>query len=632
MAYDGIVISSIIHEIKEQCLGGRVVKVQQPGNDTITLTVKGFKGQTKIYLSVNNSLPIVYIADTLPQAPMQAPAFCMLLRKHLGNGRLVDILQPGFDRIFDFVFEHLDEMGDLSQRHLIVEIMGRQSNIILTDSDYMITDCLRRVMPDLGSNDVDEKKLRILFPGQKYESPDSQDKINPVEINTVSEKNSFDRDSYEKYLVSKTMPIPKAIFTSITGFSKSTAEYLVDKAGIDGRKAFSDLSAEEKDRMFDILKMVIDKIKAGDYSPEYIYSDGIKKDYVAISDFSTDTDDKMDSEAGNESGTTSEISMSELLIDFYNNKEKQINVKSKSSDMRKVLQTAVERASRKYDLQLSQLKDTEDRDKYRIYGELLNTYGYNLKGGEDSLTCINYYDNQEITIPLEKDLTAQENSQKYFAKYNKKKRTFEALTGFVKQTKEELDYLLSAKHSLDMAETDADIAEIRSELERAGIIKKKSNSKGARKQVAGKPLHFISSAGYDIFVGKNNIQNEELTFGLATGRDIWFHAKQMPGSHVIVKVKEDDKEMNDIPDSVFEEAASLAAFYSSGNNAKIDTGSSSKSDSKSISKLETKIEIDYTERKNLKKPPQAKPGYVIYHTNYSMVAAPSREGVKQVEE
>ena len=620
MAYDGIVISSVINEIKEQCLGGRVVKVQQPGNDTITLTIKGFKGQTKLYLSVNNSLPIVYIADTLPQAPMQAPAFCMLLRKHLGNGRLVDIIQPGFDRIFDFVFEHLDEMGDLSERHLIVEIMGRQSNIILADADYMITDCLRRVMPDLGSFDEsgsDDKKLRILFPGQKYEVPDPQDKINPV-----SEEKPFDRYAYEKYLVSKSMPIPKTIFTSITGFSKSTAEYIVDMAGIDGRMSFADLSVEEKDKLFDTLKGVIDCIKNGVYSPGFIYADGVRKDYLAIT--------KLEAGSVQESEL---VSMSQLLIDFYNNKEKQINVKSKSADMRKILQTAIERASRKYDLQLNQLKDTEDRDIYRIYGELLNTYGYELKGAEDCLTCVNYYDNKEITIPLEKELTARENSQKYFAKYNKKKRTFEALTGFVKQTKEELDYLLSAKHSLEMAETDADVAEIRTELERAGIIKKKTGSKGARKQEAGKPLHFISSAGYDIFVGKNNIQNEELTFGLAVGKDIWFHAKQMPGSHVIVKVKEDDMKLEDIPDSVFEEAAALAAYYSSGNseNGFGSNSISNSSTNKSKNTNSMKIEIDYTERKYLKKPPQAKPGYVIYHTNYSMMAAPDNS-LKKVED
>ena len=588
MAYDGIVISSVIDEIKTACLGGRVVKVQQPTPDTITLTVKGFKGQTKIYISVNASLPIVYIAEILPQAPMQAPAFCMLLRKHISNGRLVAINQPGFDRIFDFVFEHMDEMGDISERHLIVEIMGRQSNIILTDEKLIILDCIRRVMPDLSDaiSKDDDSNVRILYPGKEYETPDSQGKINVL--------GGFDRYVFEKHLVSKNMPIPKAIFTSLSGFSKSTSEQIVARAGVDGRKSFEDITVEKKDRLFDALTAVVEDIKNGNFHPTLIMdAEGIPKDYIAVGD--------------------SEGSMSKLLIDFYSNKEKRINIRSKSSDMRKHLQTVIARTAKKYDLQREQLKSTEDRDKFRVYGELINTYGYELGADDTVLKCTNYYDNSEVEIPIDPTLTPQENAQKYFAKYNKKKRTYEALTDFLKQTKEELDYLMSAKHSLDMAETDGDIVQIRKELEAAEVLKKKGREKGARKEAAGKPLHFLSSAGYDIFVGKNNIQNDELTFGLAVGKDIWFHAKQMPGSHVIVKLKTDDKGFDDVPDSVFEEAASLAAFYSSGNDA-------------------PKVEIDYTERKNLKKPPQAKPGYVIYHTNYSMMAEPKKTGVQQVDD
>lgn len=597
MAYDGIVISGVIKEIKDACLGGRVVKIQQPTSESITLTIKGFKGQTKVYISVSPGLPIVYLADKLPQAPMQAPAFCMLLRKHLSNGRLVDIKQPGFDRIYDFVFEHLDEMGDLGERHLIVEIMGRQSNIILTDSDMGIMDSIKRVMPDLSEavSKDDDKKVRIIYPGQVYEYPDSQGKINPLD-----EEKPFDRYTFEKRLVSAQLPIPKAIYTSITGFSKSAAEYITASAGVDGRKGFGDITVEEKDRIYDEIQGVIARIKTGEYNPGIIYSNGVPKDYIA-------TLSETDIEAKRFN------SISELLIDFYNNKEKQLNVRNKSTDIKKVVQSAIERTSRKYDLQLGQLKDTEDRDKYRIYGELLNTYGYELRGGEKTLKCTNYYDNQEIEIPLDANLSAKENAQKYFAKYNKKKRTYEVLSGFVVETKAELEYLLSVKHSLEIAETDSDIADLRRELEETSILRKKGRDKGDRRKEKGHPLHFVSSEGYDIFVGKNNIQNDELTFDIATGKDLWFHAKQMPGSHVIVKLKSSDKGLEDVPDSVFEEAASLAAFYSSGSTA-------------------PKVEIDYTERKNLKKPPQAKPGYVIYHTNYSMMAEPKVIGVEKVSD
>ena len=591
MAYDGIVISSIIKEIEDGCLGGRVLKVQQPSQDIVTITVKGFKGQTKLYISASAGLPIVYIASSLPQAPMQAPAFCMLLRKHLGNGKLIGIKQPGFDRVFDFIFEHMNEMGDLCERHLFVEIMGRQSNIILVDENGIILDSIKRIMPDLSSmSDDSDKSTRIIYPGSKYEPPFAQGKVNPVE--------SFDRTLFETQLVSKEGPIPKVIYSSLSGFSKTISQDIVFRAGGDARKGFGDLTDVEKEKIYELLSGLVEDIKKNNYTPSVAYENGIPKDYHAF----MLTDAKAESD-----------SMSEILENFYSRKERAIDIKAKSQDIRKVLTVAIERASKKYDIQLNQLRSTDDREKYKVYGELLNAYGYELKGGEKNLTCLNYYDGKEITIPLDPDLTAQQNSQKYFAKYNKKKRTFAAMTEFVEKTKEELDYLLSAKHSLEMAESESDIVQLRRELEMAEVLKKKGNVKGERKTAAGKPLHFISSDGYDIYVGKNNIQNEELTFEIATGRDLWFHAKQAPGSHVIVKLKADDTKLESVPDRVFEEAASLAAYYSSASDA-------------------DKVEVDYTERRNLKKPPKARPGYVIYHTNYSMMARPGIGTMTQTEE
>ena len=605
MAYDGIVVSSIINEIKDSCLGGRVLKVQQPSSEVITLTIKGLKGQSKIFISSNATLPIVYMADTLPAAPMQAPAFCMLLRKHLGNGRLTDIRQPGFDRIFDFVFEHMDEMGDITERHLLIEIMGRQSNIILTDNEMVILDSIKRIMPDLGEV-TDDKAVRIIYPGRKYELPDSQGKLNPVE--------SFNRNVFDDIMLTKTGPISKVIFSSLTGFSKSIAEEIVFRSGLDGRMTPSDLSDEQKDRLYDCISNIIEGVKSSEYDPCIVYVDGMPKDYHAfrlscyddIRSYSNDNNDFIEADSTDAEHTKDSErvnKMSQLLIRFYADKEKGINLKSRSQDIKKVLTSSIERASRKYDLQLKQLKDTEDRDTYRIYGELLNTYGYSLKGGEDHLTCDNYYDNTEITIPLDPQKSSLENAQKYFKVYNKKKRTWEALQDFVKKTKEELDYLLSLKTFLDMAESEEDVNELRREMQQSGIIKKSKNEKGARKIAASKPLHYVSSDGYDIYVGKNNIQNDQLSFEIATGKDLWFHAKNAPGSHVIVKLKPDDRELTDVPDRVFEEAASIAAFYSSQRNA-------------------PKVEIDYTQRKQLKRPPGANAGYVIYHTNYSMMAEP----------
>ena len=598
MAYDGIVISSVISEIKNSCMGGRVLKVQQPSSESITFTIKGYKGQTKLYISASAALPLVYVAQNLPQAPMQAPAFCMLLRKHLSNGRLTDIRQPNFDRIFDFVFEHMDEMGDISERHLIVEIMGRQSNIILTDSELNIIDSMKKVMPDLSNALESGKELneRIIFPGKEYILPDSQGKKD-IRIGDISKDEFF--DSLTNNGTSRQNVIVKSIFSTFAGFSKGISEEIVYRAGIDSRATFEDITGEQQNSLYNVFSDINTSIKNENYSPCIAYIDGIPKDYHALTLVSYD--DVRASET-----------MSQALISFYEKKQQTINVRSGSADIKKVLTSAIERTTKKYDLQREQLRSTEDREKYRIYGELLNTYSYELKGGEDSITCLNYYDNQNITIPLDVSLTGHENAQKYFAKYNKKKRTYVALTELVQKTKEDLDYLLSVRHSLEMASGENDISEIRKELQQTGIIKKKEKSKGARKQEAGKPLHFRSSEGYDIFVGKNNIQNEEITFGLATGKDIWFHSKNIPGSHVIVKLKAEDRGMEDVPDSVFEEAASLAAFYCSSGDTK-------------------KVEIDYTERKYLKKPPQSNPGYVIYHTNYSMMAEPSKDNVELVE-
>ena len=276
MAYDGVVISNVINDIKKASEGGRVLKIQQPSSDVITITIKGYKGQTKLYISCNASLPIVYIADTLPPAPMQAPAFCMLLRKHLGNGRLIRVEQPGFDRVFDFVFEHMDEMGDIGTKHLIVEIMGRQSNIILLDGDMNIIDSMKRVMPDLSdavSNDSD-KEVRILYPGQEYKAPEGQGKIDIV--------SSYSRGTLSDTLSSKSVNVSKAIFTSFTGFSKGLAEEIVYRSDIDARAMFNELTSDEKERVLDAFEEIIKCIKEGSFNPCIAYVDGVAKDYHSI--------------------------------------------------------------------------------------------------------------------------------------------------------------------------------------------------------------------------------------------------------------------------------------------------------------------------------------------------------------
>ncbi len=275
-------------------------------------------------------------------------------------------------------------------------------------------------------------------------------------------------------------------------------------------------------------------------------------------------------------------------------------IRQKSSDLRRIVQTALERNYKKYDLQLKQLKDTEKRDKYKIYGELLTTYGYELCGGEKELTCLNYYTNEDIRIPLDPQLTAQENSQKYFGKYNKMKRTYEAMTQMVQETRREIDHLESIGAALDIAVKEEDLVQVKEELMEFGFIKRRGPG-NKKPKITSRPYHYLSSDGFHMYVGKNNYQNEEVTFKIAGGGDWWFHAKGVPGSHVVVK-----SEGRDLPDQTFEEAGALAAYYSKGRGNE-------------------KVEIDYIQRKHVKKAAGGAPGFVIYHTNYSMMATPKLE-------
>ena len=299
-------------------------------------------------------------------------------------------------------------------------------------------------------------------------------------------------------------------------------------------------------------------------------------------------------------------SISRLLEDYYAEKNTLTRIRQKSVDLRRVVQTALEKKKKKYDLQAKQLRDTENREKFKVYGELIHTYGYNLEPGAKKLEALNYYTNEMITIPLDSTKTPQENALKYFEKYNKQKRTFEALTSLIEETRDDISYLESVSNALDIALSEDDLTQIKEELIESGYIRRKFTKKKVK--ITSKPFHYLSSDGYHIYVGKNNLQNEELTFHFASGNDWWFHAKGIPGSHVIVKTNGEE-----LPDRTFEEAGKLAAYYSKNRGSE-------------------KIEIDYIEKKHVKKPKGGKPGFVVYYTNYSLMIDSDISQIKQLED
>ena len=577
MAFDGITVASLVSELKDKLIGGRLFKIAQPENDELQLTIKVMKEQYKLLISAGASLPLMYLTDTNKTSPLTAPNFCMLLRKHISNGKIIDIYQPGLERIVNFKIEHYNEMGDLCEKLLTVELMGKHSNIIFMETDGTILDSIKHVNSVMSS-------VRQVLPGRTYFIPDTMSKCNPL---------ATDITEFTGILQEKGTNIAKALYSSYTGISPIIAEEICYRADIDSDLPVNALDTATLNKLYEAFDGIINTIKSGNYEPNIIYKNDEPIEFSPIklkiySDLKLDEYD----------------SISEVLNNYYATKNVLTRIKQKSYDIRKIVTTTLEKDYKKYDLQLKQLKDTEKRDKYKVYGELITAYGYGVEPGSKSMNALNYYTNEEITIPLDDTISVMDNAKKYFDKYTKLKRTSEALEGIVLETKSEIDHLESVLTSLDMALTENDLKEIKEELILSGYIKRKGPAK--KEKIKNEPYHYISSDGFDMYVGKNNLQNEEITFKLANGGDWWFHSKTFPGSHVIVKT-----EGKELPDATFEEAARLAAFYSKGRD-------------------QDKVEIDYIERKHVKKVAGAKPGFVIYHTNYSMAIEPNIKEIRQI--
>ncbi len=566
MAFDGITIANIVKELNHSLIGGRIYKIAQPESDELLLTIKTAGGQKRLFISAGASLPLIYLTNHNKQSPMTAPGFCMLLRKHIQNGRITQISQPGLERIIQIEIEHLNELGDLCTKKLMVEIMGKHSNIIFVNDENIIIDSIKHISGMVSS-------VREVLPGRTYFIPENQGKHNPL---------TTDRDEFEMQIRQKSMAVFKAIYNTYTGFSPVIAHELCHRAQIDGDYSTASLSPESMKLLYDKFQNIILDIKNGNFVPHIVYKNKIPVEFAAIP-----------LTIYKDAEITTYPSISEVLEQYYAEKNMVTRIRQKSVDLRKIVQTALERNIKKYDLQLKQMKDTEKKDKYKVYGELLNTYGYDVEPGATSMTALNYYTNEEISIPLDQELTPSENAKKYFEKYNKLKRTHEALSELTKKVKAEIEHLESISTALDIALKEEDLIQIKEELIESGYIRRKGGTKKVK--ITSKPFHYISCDGYHMYVGKNNYQNDELTFKFASGNDWWFHAKDIPGSHVIVKSNGEE-----LPDRTFEEAAKLAAYYSKA-------------------KGQDKVEIDYTERKNVKKPTGSKPGFVVYYTNYSMM-------------
>ncbi len=578
MAFDGMTVAAIRHEFDNKLTGGRIAKIIQPEPDELILTVKNNAVTYRVLLSASASLPLAYLMSDNKQAPMNAPNYCMLLRKHLAGGRITAITQPGLERVLKIGVEHRDELGDPKEWQLVIELMGKHSNIILVNQENKIVDAIKRVSFNVSS-------VREVLPGREYFIPQTQNKFDPLDVSEAS---------FREIIRNRDLPLFKAIYLSFTGLSPVFAEELCYEAGLDSDMAANAIDDLSLTHLQHIFADRMTAIRDGEFTPVIVYKDKDPFEFAALELQQFRTLRKVSFE-----------SISALIENYYAEKELRTRIRQRSADLRRVINTAIERNARTLNLQEKQMHDTEKREKYRIYGELLNTYGYSLEPGAKVLEAVNYYNNEPTKVPLDPMLSPSENAKKYFERYNKLKRTAEALEVRIKETEEDIAHLESIATALDIARDEKDLDEIRQEMSDFGYIKHKAGT-GKKRSQAAKPLHFISSDGFDMYVGKNNYQNEEVTFKIASGSDWWFHANDLPGSHVIVKGNG-----RELPDRTFEEAGRLAAFFSKA-------------------KTSPKVEIDYTLRKNLRKPTGGRPGFVVYYTNYSLIAEPDIAGIQEV--
>ena len=583
MALDGIVISNIVSELSDALIGGRIDKIYQPEKDELLLSVRNQKDAYKLFLTANSNYPRIHFTTRVKNSSQTPPMFCMLLRKHLSSGRIMSITQPHYDRIVEMEIEATNELGDRENKKLIIEMMGRHSNIILTKADGTIIDSIKHISSAQSS-------MREVLPGRTYFYPNNQVKLNPSALHL---------DSFITHIKAQSLPTFKALYTVYAGISPLLGHALCHEAGIESATLVENLDDKALHRLFTALSNLMEKVHAKAYSPTLFvdhedhplefYSFPLSTEYTHAKTYST---------------------LSELLEFYYYEQSSKSVVSQKTADIKKMILTFIDRGVRKKAIQEKAIEESQDAEIYKIYGELLTAYSFAVPEGADSFITQNYYSEnyEDITVPLDPKCNAIENAQKYFKHYNKAKRTLSAAHEQLFSIEEDLSYLQSVLISLDFLQTQEDIDGLRRELVDMGYLKKRKQTKGKPQKNAIPYMQFTSSDGQTIYVGKNNYQNDELTMKFAKITDLWLHIKDGPGSHVIVKLNPGEGPS----DVTLIEASMLAAYYSKGKHS-------------------SNVAIDYTFRKNVKKVPNAKPGMVIYTNFKTIYVTPDENLVKRLE-
>jgi predicted ribosome quality control (RQC) complex YloA/Tae2 family protein len=577
MPFDAVCLSAMVAELQEPLVGGKIDKIYQPARDEVILAIRGNRGNVKLLLTANPSHPRLQLTTLSRENPANPPMFCMLLRKHLTNARILSVTQPPLERVVDLQLEALDELGERVERHLILEAMNRRANLILLGDEGRIVDCLRRV-------DAEMSIQRQVLPGLFYHLPPAQNKVNLLELG-------------EEELAALVERIPEEgevagwLLDTFNGLSPLICRELAFRLGGDVELRLHQLPGGRQ-RLGEFLWAEFEAIRAGKFAPYLLTQEGKPKDftYRPIAQYQGAME------------VTQGESFSAMLDGFYARRETNERVRQLGQDMIKTLQSARDRTARKLNNQRKELAATQNREQLRQMGDLITSNLYQMTRGMKALEVENYYDPDYalIRIPLDPLLTPQQNAAKYYKDYNKAKNAEKFLTEQISKGEMDLDYLESVLQTVRQAEGERDLSDIRAELEDTGYLRKKQLPKGkkAPKRGASKPMEFRSSTGMRISVGRNNTQNDQLTCKMAYNSDIWLHTQKIHGSHVILWT-----EGGPADDQSLTEAAMLAAYYSQARDGQ-------------------NVPVDYTPVKYVKKPGGARPGMVIYETYSTAYVTP----------
>ena len=572
MPLDALCLTAVAGEVRAAVQGGKIDKIYQPTRDEVVLYIRGPAGNVRLLLSANPGHPRAHLTERNRENPEQPPMFCMLLRKHLQGARILELNQPPLERILDFRLETLDELGDRVERRLVLEAMGRSANLLLLDGEGRIVDCTRRVDGDLA------RGQRQLLPGLFYRQPPTVDKLNPFTL------------SPEELRLVLANPLGKAwdklLLDSFTGLSPLVARELAFRAGDDSEK----LAAE--------LEKLGKAVEENHFTAYLLVREGKPVDFTFLPVL----------QYGPETESIPRESFSALLDDFFSDRESAERVRQRGQDLVKSVTSARDRTARKLGNQARELEATKNRERLRELGDILTSNLHLMEKGMSTFRTMDFYDPEggEVDIPLDPLLTPQQNAAKYYKEYNKAKTAEEMLTIQIEKGEKELEYLNSVLENIALAEGEKDLQEIRQELTETGYLRRPKTAAKRAKKVSGKPMEFRSSSGLRISVGKNNSQNDLLTTKLAYKSDIWLHTQKIHGSHVILWLEGGEADARSLT-----EAAQLAAYFSQARDG-------------------SKVPVDYTPVKYVKKPAGARPGMVVYTTYQTAVVEPDAELAKKL--